>query len=262
MTMSMTPALASLSKFFSKFFHEGLPIALASVVAAMLVGQYTRLPASTPIVVQSPPLPGAQAKAQALSDEHELILELLKRDAEVKRVTDAAQEDGSKTGKLGASAQERPARARIVTTERILPQPPARPTADKKLAAREPRSTVPTPVAVASTLGEVEERFVEEAVSENPDLVGGVRGWVANAAQLPGRLWAAAYRPLDEAPRPRMPGQVVRAVRGIVANAAHLPAQLWGAADQQNDQAPTPPMSVPDAGLTTPQADVSHLSQP
>ena len=261
MTMSMTPALASLSKFFSKFFHEGLPIALASVVAAMLVGQYTRLPASTPIVVQSPPLPEAQAKAQALSDEHELILELLKRDAEGKRVSDAAQEDGSKPGKLGASAQEGPARARLVTTERILPQPPVRPTAEKKMAARGPRSTVPTPIAVASTPGDVEERLVEEAVSENPD-VGSVRGWVANAAQLPVRLWTAAYRPIDEAPRPRMPGQVVRAVRGFAATAAHLPAQLWGAADRQIDQAPTPRMPAPDAGLTTPQAAVSHLSPP
>jgi hypothetical protein len=53
--MAVSRAFASLSKFLSKFFHDGLPVALASVLGAMLVGQYNRAPASSPIIVQRRP---------------------------------------------------------------------------------------------------------------------------------------------------------------------------------------------------------------
>jgi flagellar biosynthesis component FlhA len=124
--------------------------------------------------------------------------------------------------------------------------------------------------AVATQELRVREHLVIIGDGPRPDLPGdevrepafGIRAIAIPEAQLPARLWTAAYRPIDEAPRPRIPGPVVRVVRGLVADAAHLPAQLWEAADRQIDLAPTPPMPAPDAGLTTPQADVSHLSPP
>jgi hypothetical protein len=257
MSMSMTRALASVSKFSGKFFHEGLPIALASVIGATLVAQFNHPSASPPIVLQASPPPEA---TRALSDEHELIIDLLKRDAETKRLTDAPEEDTLKAGKLDAAVEERPAKARSVVAERILPQRSARLATDKKATARDPLPPVPTPTVAASTPGAVGEGFIETAEPERHDVVGVVGGWAAKAAQLPARLLSAADRPIEYVPMLPRPLPVVGAVGGWVANAAQLPGRFWMAADRPTDDAPSPPMPVP--GLSIPHVDVSRLAPP
>ena len=53
----LTRSLAFISKISSKFLHEVMPVALASVMGTMLVNHYTRQPASPSVVVQAPPPP-------------------------------------------------------------------------------------------------------------------------------------------------------------------------------------------------------------
>ena len=48
-------ALGMISKISSKFFHEVMPVVLASVIGTMLVNHYSRQPASPSVVVQAPP---------------------------------------------------------------------------------------------------------------------------------------------------------------------------------------------------------------
>src|SRR5260370_31465481 len=89
-------ALGLISKVSSKFFHEAMPGVLASVMGTVLVNHYSRAPGSQPVIVQAAPAPAsADAVFQALRDEHTLITDYLKRDADAKREADAARDQVS-----------------------------------------------------------------------------------------------------------------------------------------------------------------------
>ena len=85
-------ALGMISKISSKFFHEVMPVALASVIGTMLVNHYSRQPISPPVVVQATPPASAEAMFQTLRDEQVLIADYLRRDADAKRDADAARD--------------------------------------------------------------------------------------------------------------------------------------------------------------------------
>jgi hypothetical protein len=75
-------ALGTISKISSKFFHEVMPVVLASVIGTILVNHYSRQPISPPVVVQATPPASAEAMFQTLRDEQVLIADYLRRDAE------------------------------------------------------------------------------------------------------------------------------------------------------------------------------------
>ena len=110
--MSMTRGLAFLSRFSRKFFHDALPVALASVIAAMLAGQYNRPPAPPSIVVQAPPPPGRPA-AQMLLDEYERFDAPLRRGAEAQEVAGLSQDNAPKAKQTAALGEERAVKARL-----------------------------------------------------------------------------------------------------------------------------------------------------
>jgi len=83
-----------ISKISSKFFHEVMPVALASVIGTMLVNHYSRQPISPPVVVQATPPASAEAMFQTLRDEQVLIADYLRRDADAKRDADVARDRG------------------------------------------------------------------------------------------------------------------------------------------------------------------------
>ena len=71
--------LDSIGKLASRFVHELLPVALASVVGTLVVNHYARQPASPSVVVQAQPSASEDAIAQSLREEHELIASFVKR---------------------------------------------------------------------------------------------------------------------------------------------------------------------------------------
>ena len=75
-------ALDLMAKVSSRFVHEILPVATASVIGAMLVNHYGRQPASPPIVIQAQPSASEDAMVQSLREEHELIASFMKRNQE------------------------------------------------------------------------------------------------------------------------------------------------------------------------------------
>ena len=71
-----------MAKVASRFVHELLPVALASVIGALVVNHYGRQPASPAIVVQAQPSASENAIAQSLREDHELIASFVKRTQE------------------------------------------------------------------------------------------------------------------------------------------------------------------------------------
>jgi hypothetical protein len=92
-------ALDFMAKVSSRFVHEILPVATASVIGAMLVNHYGRQPASPPIVIQAPPSASEDAMVQSLHEEHELIASFMKRSQE--REQRGALGDRRDPGRIG-----------------------------------------------------------------------------------------------------------------------------------------------------------------
>ncbi len=114
-------ALGFLSKASTKFFHEVAPVALASVIGTILVNQYSHRTAPAPIVLQAPPQP-PDAIVQTLHDEHQLIVDYLKRDADTKQAT---RDEGSLARAAPAvpAAKDGPAKPRVASGEKAAPRP-------------------------------------------------------------------------------------------------------------------------------------------
>ena len=93
-------ALGFFSKASTKFFHEVAPVALASVIGPILVNHYTHATAPSPVVVQPAPPRPDDAIVQTLHEEHQLIVDYLRRDAEAK---EAVSDEGSAARRAPAS---------------------------------------------------------------------------------------------------------------------------------------------------------------
>ena len=152
-------ALDFMAKVSSRFVHEILPVATASVIGAMLVNHYGRQPASPPIVIQAPPSASEDAMVQSLREEHELIASFMKRREEFVRhrqESDAGafgdRRDAGRVDRAGAAFHRRSAAARATTgsaqkaVARLAPKAAAR----KKSAPTEAPSLQPDPPAIAS----------------------------------------------------------------------------------------------------------------
>ena len=123
-------ALDLMAKVSSRFVHEILPVATASVIGAMLVNHYGPR-ASPSVVVQAQPSASEDAIAQSLRDEHELIADFVKRREEfVKR----RQEMDADHPMIGATQAAWIAPALFPAVDPPLPEP--RPAAAQKAVAR------------------------------------------------------------------------------------------------------------------------------
>ncbi len=197
-------ALDLMGKVAFRFVHELLPVALASVIGALLVNHYGRQPASAPIVVQAQPVASDNAIAQSLREDHELIASLMKRDQD--REIDDRRSESLRSESLGAQVAS-VAPPPIFVADPPLPEP--RPAAPQKAAARlapkaaamkksaptEPPAPQPDPPAIASETALLSDSSPRPTQFEfepraRPMIrfAGAVREWVADVAQAPGRV--------------------------------------------------------------------------
>jgi hypothetical protein len=206
-------ALGLISKISSRFFHEVMPVVLASVIGTVMVNHYSRQPALPSIVVQAPaPQEGVDALLKTLHDEHDLIVDTLKRDAEPRR-PEAERERVTQPG-APPVAETRPAKAGLALAAKPWPLPPPRPAPQKDPLAGEPLALVPEATA-----------FPSPASHSAP----------AQPADDPPAGWLG-----------RRPG-VVHAFRDFVINVALLPARALE--ERLPDGVPKPPLPVLDGGL-------------
>jgi hypothetical protein len=190
-------ALGTISKISSKFFHEVMPVVLASVIGTILVNHYSRQPISPPVVVQATPPASAEATFQTLRDEQVLIADYLRRDANAKREADAARDRGPSAP---PAVEDRPNKVRPVSAEKAAPRPPAKPQSEKTIAARDPAPPQPAPVVVALP---APAEPAEAPAAKHAGVVGTVRDWIVNASGAPAR--ALAPRLFSDPPTPPMP---------------------------------------------------------
>ncbi len=190
-------ALDFMAKVSSRFVHEILPVATASVIGAMLVNHYGRQPVSPPIVIQAQPSASEDAMVQSLREEHELIASFMKRDQE--REIDA-EGSGSAATQVASVAptplsvadpplpEPRPAAQKTVA--RLAPKPAAR----KKSAPMEPAAVQADPPAITwepplpDLLPPPAQNEPELGVRPIVRVVGAMGEWVADVAQAPGRV--------------------------------------------------------------------------
>ena len=170
-------ALGFLSKASSKFFHEVTPVALASVIGTVIVNHYSHGAAPPPVILQPPPhLP--DAVVEALRDEHQLIVDYLKRDAQAKQAT--ADEGGpGRTATPAPAVKEAPTRPRVASTEKTGPRPrPKAETVQDPLLLGPDLASLPTPESPPAAAN---------LIQEGSNIAGAVGGLVVAAWQYPGQ---------------------------------------------------------------------------
>jgi hypothetical protein len=188
-----------MAKVASRFVHEILPVALASVIGALVVNHYGREPASPSIVVQAQPSASENAIAQSLREDHELIASFMKRTQE-REIDDKRSES---VGTQVASVAPFP----LPVADPPLPEP--RPATPQKVVAR----LAPKAVArkkSAPMEAPAPQPDLPALASENPPvlvsspppaqlefeprarpmirLAGAVWEWAADVAEAPGRV--------------------------------------------------------------------------
>jgi hypothetical protein len=203
----LSGARGLMSKISSKFFHEVVPVALASVIGTMLINHYSRQPVSPSVVVQAPQPPGLpEAILRTLHEEHELIISYLQRDADAKRAADAAQ---SRAASAATASADRALKVRQATVEKATPLPPPRPEPEKRIAVRDLDAAAPGPASVllparSETVAAAEPSPAPDSgdlvVAKREGVVPMVRDWIVNVAEAPAR--AIAPRLFDDPPTP------------------------------------------------------------
>jgi hypothetical protein len=193
-------ALDLMAKVSSRFVHEILPVATASLIGAMLVNHYGRQPAS--VVVQAQPSASEDAMVQSLREEHELIAGFMQRREEFAKrrlEMDAERSSGATQATSVAMTllpvvdptprEPRPAMAPKAVA-RVAPKAAAR----KKSAPAEAPSLQSDPPAIAleATLldSSPPPARVEPESSARPIIraAGAMREWVTDVAQASGRV--------------------------------------------------------------------------
>jgi hypothetical protein len=191
-------ALDFMAKVSSRFVHEILPVATASVIGAMLVNHYSRQPASPPIVIQAPPSASEAAMVQSLREERELIASFVKRNQE--RTIDPERSGAAATQVASVAStplsvadppvpEPRPAPQKTVA--RLAPKAAAR----KKSTPAEAPAPQPDRPAVASetppllaSLPPAAQIEPEPRARPIVRVAGEVREWVADVAQASGHM--------------------------------------------------------------------------
>ena len=191
-------ALGMISKISSKFIHEVMPVVLASVIGTVLVNHYSRQPASPSVVVQAPPPAAREAMFQTLRDEHELIVDYLRRDADAQHAAEAARD---RPPPAAPPVEDRPNKVRLVSAEKAAPRPPPRPAFEKVIAPRDPELLAPVLAVTATPLPRPEPAAAKAAGSGG--VVDSVRDWIVNVSLAPAR--ALAPRFFSDRPTPPMP---------------------------------------------------------
>ncbi|MGA8585890.1 MAG: hypothetical protein WB715_19020, partial [Roseiarcus sp.] len=133
--------------------------------------------APPPVIVQPPPHL-RDAVVETLRDEHQLIVDYLKRDAQAKQAT--TDEGGpGRTATAASAVKEGPTRPRVASTEKTAPRP--RPKAE---TVQDP---LPLGLDLASLPAPESPPAAANLIQEGSNIAGAVGGLVVAAWQYPGQ---------------------------------------------------------------------------
>ncbi len=194
-------ALGFLSKTSTRFFYEVMPVALASVIGTILVNHYSQ--PATPAVVVAPAQASADSLIQSLHEEHELIVDYLKRkqEAEATRLIGAQAARAPIEAPLPPVFDNRPQKLRSGSAEKPAPRPAPKPAPEPKVVAHDPLPLGPDLASLPPPDSPPYPRVIAaNVIVRGSRMAGAFRDWVVGAAEFPAR--AAAARFSDDSPRP------------------------------------------------------------
>jgi hypothetical protein len=205
-----------MAKVASRFVHEILPVALASVIGALVVNHYGRQPASPSIVVQAQPSASENAIAQSLREDRELIASFMKRTQEREigdRHSESVGTQVASVAPIALSLADPPLpEPRPATPQKAVARLTPKAVARKKSAPTEAPAPQPDPPAIASENPPVLVSSPAPAQLEfEPRARPIIRaasafgGWVADVAQAPGRMAFVPRWPDWASPPPTRP---------------------------------------------------------
>jgi hypothetical protein len=137
-----------LSRFFSNLLYELLPAAIASVIGAMLISHHVRMSVMPPAAAVA--TPASAHMMQLVRDEHQLIVNYLKKENETRQQSDRAAEQDMLRSKAAEEAAVLAASEAIAAESRALAiaaRAAAKP--ERKVAAKPPAHNSKKIVAAA-----------------------------------------------------------------------------------------------------------------
>ncbi len=207
----LTDGFAVVSKVSTKFVHEILPVALASVIGTLIVNHYGG-PAATPVVVQANPPPGADDFLKTLKDERAVLVAVLRREEEG---GPAKADAASLTPAVALIADDPPAppeRPATATAKKPTLHPPLKTAADvrKPVSERAPDIELPDEVTASALDGVLAAGTPDPAetpvAGQGAGPIDGVRAFVINAAQWSAQALPSASFPTHPFSAFRLPG--------------------------------------------------------
>jgi hypothetical protein len=189
--------LDSMGKLASRFVHELLPVALASVIGALVVNHYGRQPTSPSVVVQTQPSASESAIAQSLHEDHELIASFMKHAQERETDDGRSESPGTQVASVAPIAfsladpplpEPRPASSQK-TVARLTPKAAARKRSAEAPAPQPdpPAIALDNPAVLVSSPSPAQLEF-EPGARPMIRAASAFGGWVADVAQAPGRM--------------------------------------------------------------------------
>ncbi len=218
-------------KFISKFCLEIAPVALASVIGAILVGHYNSQPASAPKpVAEAVSTVPAERLAALVEEEHSLLVDYLKHDRPLPKAADdtaaaapakprvAAREAAAKLRKPPAAADDShsvstappPMRTAIFDTRAGAPQVVAEavpPEKSEKVSAGSQAAMAPA-VPERGFFGSMLNKAV--MIKDKAVEMSRVREAIGFVREIPGRFMPGSDKPSD-APAPTPPARFTEA---------------------------------------------------
>jgi hypothetical protein len=195
----MQRARTFLSQFLRKFVHEGLPVALASAIGTMVFGQFNHPSAPRPLAAVQER--AGEAILQMVREEHALVLDLLNREAETKRVAISGQDKTLEANKVVATPDERAAKTRRMSAAKAAPLPAAKTIHPTSEVAGDPLPLAPRSAAPEAP-GPAVASKPEPQGSSGPTKIFEL---LSRAARLPSRLWDVKERLIDDLPGATLP---------------------------------------------------------
>jgi hypothetical protein len=191
-------ALDLIAKVSSRFVSEILPVAVASVIGAMLVNHYGLQPASRPIVVQAQPSASEDAMVQSLREERELIASFAKRNQDGELDAEHSASAATQVASLAPpplSVADPPLPEPRPAAQRAVVRPAPKAAVRKKPAPAEAPLPQPDPAAVATETPVLVDSLPPPARIEPESrarpiirVASALGGWVADVAQAPARV--------------------------------------------------------------------------
>ena len=194
----MPRILTFLKRFSAEFALRIAPAALASVIGGFLFTQYGSVPTAPAAVAQ--PSKAGEEMMQMVRDEHDLIVDYLRKEADARRHEVAEAQKAMTLAKAEAPKPVKLAQKPKLEIAKLEPAKVEPPKLAERMPPVEPLRLEPVSLETPPRTG------IVNAVTSRVQAAGsGAWGLVVGAAKLPGRIWSVGEDVIGGARSPEAP---------------------------------------------------------